>query len=187
MIIDNAIQMFLEKYDESSMASIKELSERYGLNINGYKIKVFNINEAFDKFKTYLEGYASYKAENVNNPDASPQDAIVERTSTFIDTDLVKEVSIKYSELPSFIESYVSGINNLIESVNKIQTLMTESDVDQDAIGDVSGFCDKFMEKVDPLFEECMDRILWASGYKSRQALIEKKDTRPTAVKHVFL
>lgn len=187
MIIDSAIKTFLEKYDQSAIESIDEISKRYGLNINGYKMNVFNITEAFDKFKIYIEGYASYKAENVNNEKASPQDAIVERTNDFINTAVeIKDVSIGYKDIPSFVESYVSNIKALLETVDKVKTFMMESDVDPSAIGDINHFCDKFMERIDPVFEECMDRILWASGYNSKKALFEKKDDRKKE-KHVFL
>ena len=38
----------------------------YGLKINNATIKVFNLAESFDTFNKYLEGYASYKINNVD-------------------------------------------------------------------------------------------------------------------------
>lgn len=187
MIIDTAVKTFLEKYDRPAIEAINEISKRYGLNINGYKMNVFNLTEAFDQFKTYIEGYASYKAENVNSEEASPQDVIVEKTDEFINTGVkIEDVSIRYSDIPTFVESYVSNIKSLLETVDKVKAFMMESDVDPSAVGDINHFCDKFMERVDPLFEGCMDRILWASGYNSKKALFDKKDNR-NKEKHVFL
>lgn len=187
MIIDSAVKEFMEKYNREAIESIDKISENYGLNINNYKIKLFNLKESFDKFQQYIKGYASYKVENLNNEKASPQNAITERTHIFINDGIIEPKEFKYSELPSFVESYVNGINTLLETIDEVKELMTDGNVDQSAIGDINEYVDLFMTKINESFEPAMDKILWASGYNSRQALLNKKRNKNIEKKPVFL
>lgn len=171
MIIDSAIKTFLEKYDREAIDSINNVSKDLGAIHNKYTIKGFNINEAFNKFQDYIKGYASYKIENINNPDASPQSAIIESVQRFIDTQLFEEKDLLYPELPTFVESYVNGIESLISTIEDVKHTMMESDIDGEYIGNVNEFADKFMIKLHESFDPVMDKILWASGYNSKRAL----------------
>lgn len=176
MKIDNAIKIFSEKYDRDAIQSIDNISNEYGLLINESTIKTFNMCEAFNIFNKYLEGYASYKIENINNPEATSQDLIKESVEKFINTQIFKETSSKYNELPNFITEYINGIESLCETVDNVKISMIDNDVLADYVGDVNEFTDIFIDKLHESFYPTMDRILWASGYNSKKRLEDNKD-----------
>ena len=185
MKIDSAIKTFFEKYNRDAIQSIDEISKDYSLNISNSMIKAFNMSESFNIFNQYLNGYASYKIENVNNDQALSQTEIKESVKKFIDTQIFKECEIKYPELPRFVAGYVSGINSITETVDNIKRDMTDANVDANDIGDINEFADMFMNKLNESFDPTMDNILWASGYNAKQRLANS-NTNKTKVP-VFL
>lgn len=176
MRIDSAIQVFSEKYDREAITSIEDISKERGLVLNRSTIKAFNINESFNKFSQYLREYADYKVNNANNNNASPQDAIRESVSNFIETQIIHDEDVRYSELPEFVKSYIEGVELLREAVDDSKRKMFEEDVDPEAIGDVNNFADKFMDKLHESFDPTMDKILLASGYTSRKKLFNRSN-----------
>lgn len=185
MKIDTALHVFSEKYDREAIESIERISSQLGLQMNGYTVKAFNLTEAFNRFSEYLQGYGAYKAENVDNPKASTQDAIKENVSKFIDGYVFEEKDVKCTDLPGFVRGYVEGITSLIETVDAVKSTMLDAGVAQEAVGDVNDFVDCFMDKLQESFDPAMNRILWASGYNARQRM---KDVK-SSVRHkpVFL
>lgn len=171
MRIDSAVQVFSEKYDREAIESIDEISRERGLVLNRTTIPAFNLNESFTMFSQYLKEYAEYKVKNLNNEKASPQDAIQESVSMFIETQLFHEEAVKYSDLPKFVMSYIEGIDTLTEAVDEAKRIMMEADVDSGAIADVNDFADKFMDRLHESFDPTMDKILRASGYTTRKEL----------------
>lgn len=174
MRIDSAIKSFTEKYDRLAIESVDQISNDFGLNVSGSTIKGFNIIESFQMFESYLRGYARYKIENANNPKASPQEAICEAANNFIGTQLFAEKNMKYSELPGFVKGYVEGIESLLKTIDDTKGSMMEAGIDQSCIADINGFVDTFIESLDTKYVPVMEKILWASGYKSNQALSGK-------------
>lgn len=170
MKIDTAIRDFSEKYDRTAIESIDRISKDFSLTVSRQTIKVFNINECFDLFREYIEGYGDYKIKNIDNKEASPREVIQESVAKFIDNNLVKEVSIKYPELPSFVESYVHGVESLIKAVDSVKDKLLCESVDDDSVGDVNDYVDHFMNVINESFDKSMDRILWASGYNGKYA-----------------
>lgn len=185
MKIDNALQKFAEKYDRAAMESIEDLSTDFTYTIKPHYIKAFNIKESFDMFQSYMRGYAKYNIENKNNDDVSPYSAICESVNNFIDTKLFRECDILYSDMSSFVSSYINGIKELTETVNTIKRDMMDADIELERVGEVNTFCDRFMDLLHESFDPAMDRILWATGYNTRKAFDaarpKKKET------HVFL
>lgn len=175
MKIDSAIKNFLEKYDEEAMSSIDNLSKDIGLKHHRLSLPLFNIKECFDIFISCLDVYSNYKIENANNDKAVQQYLILEKVNSIIDSNLFKKKNILYSDLPVFIESYINGINSLLEKVESTKSNMINADVHYEYIGDVNEFTDKFMEKMNKSFYESMDKILTASGYKTNKSLMNKK------------
>jgi hypothetical protein len=169
MILDSAIKNFLEKYDSESMMFIDNISKDFGLNINGYTLPGFNIQETFDKFSKYIEGYCDYIVKNANNDKKSSDEIINESVNQFIDTQLFSECNLKYSELPSFVKSYTEGVKSLLETVNTVKDeLLVKGFVKECA--NVNIYADKFMTKMDESFDPCMNKILSASGYTTKKA-----------------
>lgn len=182
MRIDSAIQVFSERYDRDAIQSIEDISHERGLVLNKATIKAFNINENFNTFSQYLKEYANYKVENQNNEKASPQDVIRESVSSFIKTQLFKESDILYSELPEFVMGYVNGVKTLTEAVDEAKRILTDADIDPEAIGDVNEFADRFMDALHESFDPTMDKILLASGYTSRKRLKSFSEKRKQPV-----
>lgn len=187
MKIDSAVRQFTEKYDRAAMESIEELGNDYTLNITEQKMKLFNIQESFDTFREYLKAYADYKIKNQNNDQASPPDVIRESVKRFINSELFKETDTLYKNVPAFVESYVSGINDVDQTVHDVKTVMTESGIPAEEVGEINNICDQFMDRLNESFDSAMDSILLASGYKSRKRLwaVVKGETKKE--KHVFL
>lgn len=178
MKIDSAIKEFLEKYDTEAIRSIDELAQDLSLTRQKAKMPAFNLQEGIDTFIEFLEGYANYKIENINNEKASPHEAIVEHTKLFISGKLFKETTetgedeeILIESIPKFVESYIKGIPNVISTIDKLKAAMLESGTDLESIAVINDFADDFMESLHERFDPVMDKILWASGYNSKIAL----------------
>lgn len=187
MLIDNAVKVFSEKYDRDAIGSIDNISSERGLILNGATMKVFNINECFDKFSQYIREYAKYKEENINNSNASPQEVIRESVDKFIENHIIEEKEVKYPELPGFVKSYVEGIDKLAVAVEDSKNILIEAGVDPECIGDVNDFTDKFMMKLNESFDNTMEKILWASGYMSKKKISNIIKESGNKKKNVFL
>lgn len=184
MKIDLAIKEFLEKYDKAAISSIDKISKDIGLKHHKLSLPLFNIKECFDTFSSCLDVYSNYKIENANNDKAVQHNLIQEKVNSIIDTSLFKEENVLYQDIPLFVESYINGINSLLEKIEFIKSNMIDADIQYEYIGDVNEFTDNFMEKMNKSFYESMDKILTASGYKTNKSLMSKKvHTR----KHQFL
>ena len=181
MRIDRAIKEFSEKYDRDAIQSIDEISRERGLVIHEHTINTFNMNECFDTFNKYLNGYANFQVESVNKPNTPSLKELKESVDKFINTSLFKETTTKYSDLPEFIAGYINGVNSLCETVDEVKRIMTDGEVDGNAIGIVNEFTDIFMYRLHESFDPMMETILWASGYNGKKRLAEGNKT-PTPV-----
>ncbi|MCM1215466.1 MAG: hypothetical protein NC548_13215 [Lachnospiraceae bacterium] len=192
MKLDSALKAFTENYDREAIESIDTISRDRALNeglINGkhHTIKLFNLQESCEYFNNWLKGYAGYKIENKDNSSASDQDSIRNSATKMLESaDLFKESEVLYKDLPGFVQGYVEGVQTLLETVDFVKESMSDHDVDPSAIGDVNDFCDQFMTKFDESFHQSMDKILWASGYKSRKILFRDRSAKKTE-KPVFI
>lgn len=175
MKIDLAIKEFLEKYDKAAISSIDKISKDIGLKHHKLSLPLFNIKECFDTFSSCLDVYSNYKIENANNDKAVQHNLIQEKVNSIIDTNLFKEENVLYQDLPLFVESYINGINSLLEKIEFIKSNMMDADIQYEYIGDINEFTDNFMEKMNKSFHESMDKILTASGYKTNKSLMNKK------------
>ena len=182
MKLDSEIRNFTERYDRAAMESIDQLSKEYGLVIHKRTMPLFSLKEGFGVFAKYIKDYAKYKIENVDNENASPREVICESVDKFINTKLFKEKSIMYSELPQFIQDYLEGVQTILDAVDEAKSMMMEAGIDHESIGDINEFADKFMDKFHESFDPAMDKILWATGYKSKIALSGKTKKDPAPV-----
>lgn len=182
MKIDNALKLFVEKYDDEAMGALENLSNNLAMNEHRIPFHAFNIKESVDQFCEYLEGYANYKINNIDNPKASSQDSIRQSVNMFIEDVVFVDKDIQYKEIPEFVMGYVNGVSKLMETIDHIKSDMMNADVDLEYVGDINGFADSFMEKLDTKFDPIMDRALLASGYVKDT---KNKKVRPS--KPVFL
>lgn len=171
MKIDKSLKEFTERYNKEMLESVDAMSKELGYRVNNYKMVATNINESVGDFKTFLEGYADYKIKELKEGTQLTQEKIMEQTKDFIDQTLFKEAAVPYPELPNFIRSYTEGIKTIIDTTNNVKRLMTEAGVDATYVGDVNTMVDQFSEKMDNQFHAVMEKVLWASGYNSRQRL----------------
>jgi len=187
MKIDSALRAFTESYDREAIESIDTISKDLGLTNNRMGLQLFNLQESCQHFNDWLKGYASYKVNWKGKPEESSQEVIRESASKMMDSSgMFKEQKVLYADLPKFVQGYVEGIQTLLETVDLVKTTMTEGGVDPEAVGDVNDFCDNFMTKFDEAFHSSMDKILWASGYKSKKNLFRPRSAKKTE-KPVFL
>ena len=185
MNANSILSAFTEKYDHEAIDSLEELSHDFGMNANGIKIKAFNISESFSTFNAYIKGYKDYKIKNINNPKASSQEVIRESVDKVIDSQLIKECDIYYSEIPKFVKSYIDGINMLSETADNIRDELILNDITGESVSDIDTFMDRFVNKLTESFDPVMDRFLWASGYNAHQRL--KPKTKDVANQPMFL
>lgn len=178
MRIDIAKKEFFENYNEEAMQSIDNISKEYGLVINEKTIHLFNIEDAFNTFNQYLEGYCDYVIKNQNNENSSSRETICESAKKFINEGVFNESDVLYKDTPDFVKSYIEGIDKTSENIDKLKERMFESGVDNDMIGDISTFSDLFMESMNKYFTESMNKLLTASGYKYKHRE-DKKTPKP--------
>lgn len=173
MLVDTAIRNFTEKYNAEAMQSIDNISKEFGLNIHNYTIKVFNINEAFESFNSFLRGYCQYRISYNESTEASS----VETVQNDLGNNLSKffeDRDIRYRELPKFVSSYVEGVDSLIKTVNQVKSDLMENDIGYEYVAAVNELTDTFFAKLQESFDSSMDRILWASGYNAHQRLAKR-------------
>lgn len=175
MKLDTAVKEFVEAYDQDAIASINRISNDYSMRIGEATIRAFNLNESFNLFCEFLEGYGDYKIKNRDNDNASPQDAIVKSVDAFIESRLFKECTITYPEINGFVKGYIEGIKHLTETVENTKEKMMDHDVELEYVGVVNDFADKFMDRLQESLNPTMNRFLWASGYMSEKVLSGKE------------
>ena len=98
---------------------------------------------------------------------------------------VICEKEYLYPEIPSFVSGYMEGIPHIQQAVAEAKSLMMENDIDQEMIGGIEEFVDKFTDVLQEAFTPCMDTLLSASGYKAHQVLHNRSgfpEKKPTAV-----
>ena len=172
MKLDKAIKNFTEKYDRTAMQYIEKVSSEFGLVYNKQSIPAFNMSEAFNKFEEYIEGYSDYKIRLMSDDTLKnlPYEEITETTKKWCES-VFKDSELAYNDIPTFIESYINGVNSLIGVIESNKKQLMEEDVNSKDIGAINEYADIFMDALDSKFESVMDKILMASGYTSTQRL----------------
>ena len=178
MKIDKAIQNFVESYNEDMISYIDNLSNDRSLILTESKISLVDIKDSFDKFNNYLEGYKSYLKDTPSEKIPS-KNSIYESVKTFINEELMKETNILYENVDEYVKSYIEEINTTINHVDELKSQMMSDNINLEYVGNVNDFVDMFIEKMEEKFNESMDKLNTASGYKTRQMLngnYEKKE-----------
>lgn len=169
MLIDSAIHKFINTYDREAIQSIDELC-RDKINERGkIKFKLFNLNEAFDKFTKLIDHWGSYQVKIlVERPTEFTEDEAKIEVEAYIDK-LIKDKDVKCQDLNSFIESYLIGIKKLSSSIDKAKKRMLSEKVTQQNAAYINEMADRFISNLDKYLTEGMDRLLIASGYKTKK------------------
>lgn len=183
MKIDKSLKEFTERYNKEMLESIDAMSKELGYRVNNYNMVATNMSESVASFKEFLEDYGKHKIEELTKGATFTQEKIMERTNDFINQELFKEAAVPYSKLPEFVTSYIEGVKAIIETTDKVKRDMTEAGVDAEYVGDINEMVDRFSERMDESFNIVMEKMLWASGYNSRQRLskagtAKKKDNQ---------
>ncbi len=177
MRIEYAIKSFMEKYDREALHSIDEISKEVGLVAHKATIPTFNLQESFNLFNTYIEDYKNYKIQEPGMFNKTPHSAIVEHTKSTIENDIFNDNKTLYSELPKFINTYIEGVNKLIDVMERTTSEMIHNDVDPESIAFISEATNLFTKKLEVKFDKTMDHILTASGYNTSKMLYNKEKT----------
>ena len=171
MRLDDALQHFTESYSREAIQSIQDMSEKPYYKSKIEKFNVFNINESFSEFTTFLEAYKKYKIDTLTVPPTLGRETLLEGSHRRIKNEIIKKDKIMYKNIPLFIESYLTGLTKLNESIDSIKNQMLEAGVNNDSIGDINDFTDTFINRLNESFEPILEKVLWESGYYPNKAL----------------
>jgi len=80
----------------------------------------------------------------------------------------------KLLKIKKYIESYISGVNKLINTIEVSRSKLFESDIDNDSIGALEEYSEYFIDKLNKTFYPFLEKMLWASGYNSKKKLKER-------------
>lgn len=174
MIITKALQEFKEKYNRESIESIVNLSNDKTMYMSSFN--AFNLTESVNRFKLFIDGYAEYRTEKVNDKKKPSNDTLLEHTKLLIDNklkdhEIFEELKLPFRNASSFVQEYVECINILSDTVNKNQSLILESTDDVSSSGCVLEFTEMFLDKLNDRFYPIMEHLLNSSGYYSRKQL----------------
>lgn len=171
MILDRAIDTFLETYDREAIKFIDDMANDQRLGYTDYKMNLFNINEAFEKFNTIIENYGKYQIRILTEDTKYTHDKVCSDYNAYMESEMIKEVRVKSNDVAKFVKTYIEGVNNTLCHIDEIKFKMMKDGVPGNKIGEIDNFADIFMSKVNEAFTESMDKILLASGYKTKQKL----------------
>lgn len=166
MILDSAIETFLETFDRDAIMSIDNFSKDELEIRNKAKISLFGITEAFNRFDQIISNWGKTNLRKLikEGTDYTLQDASKE-VSDFINLKIIKPKEVLVSDLPAFVESYLTGVKKTLDNIENIKIEMIKNKINNENIGIINDFADHFMEKVNTEFFKGMDTILWATGY----------------------
>lgn len=171
MILDRAINTFLESYDREAIEFIENMANDQRLGYTDYKINLFNINEAFEKFNTIIENYGKYQTRILTEETKYTHDKVCSDYNAYMESEMIKEDKVKSNDIAKFVKAYIEGVDNTLRHIDEVKTKMMQDGVPGNKIGEINNFADIFMNKVNEAFTESMDKILLASGYKTKQKL----------------
>lgn len=174
MILDTAIPDFLEKYDREAIVSIDNLSKDEALIKKRYKLNLFNITESFKRVNQLINNWNNYNMSKVSNSKEYTFQEAAKDVSNLIETDLIKPKDFQVQEITTFVESYLNGVKDLSNTIEKVKTNLILNKIQGEKIGIINEFADSFMKKANSEFYKSMDKLLWESGYNSRIELLKK-------------
>lgn len=195
MKIDSALREFSERYDRAAMESIEKISRDHALIATKQPFPSFTLTEGFNTFIEFMTGFTKYTVESVNEETPVKTHAeLVEGTKSYIAEKLFSSIdkegeplTMLYSEVPSFVEAYLSGVKRLTDLATKMQESMMEAGVSTEGVSSIGELMDSFMLRLHESFDPWMDKLLWASGYHTEKALAKPKTPTEKPVKPVFL
>ena len=179
MKIDSMLSTFVETYSKDAVERIDKMQYNFGANYKRYTIDLSNIGESCNTFATWINGYAAYCVEQTNKGQNPTPVVMNEAFDKLMKHDsMLHERPYKYTEIPTFISGYMEGVNTIIKSINEAKSLMMENDVDYQLIGNIDTYADTFTDALKESFDPGMEKLLWASGYKSYQILCGKDKSK---------
>jgi hypothetical protein len=171
MTVKRVLESFFEKYSEEAMTTISKMSGDLTLSMS--KFKGFTFTEGSEKFLEYVGGYADYKMERVEESDKRYQsnEAITEHTKSFVRDDLFKEAMLPYTEAGALVENCLKHLASLPGKTEQVQGQLMEAGLDNESVGTVVTIIDDYATYLFETVCPVIDRLLWASGWNSAQAL----------------
>lgn len=157
------VKNFSEKYDRTAISSIERLNNDISLSrTTGFN--AFNINEVFNNFKSYIDGFIEFKSKDV---DGSHDKLITEKTDEFINKSLIENKRLRFDESLNFVNDYFKTLKNIDDYFNeKVNQVMLSDKLSQEFIGTLSLTFEKFLNKLESVMNNSTDELLHCSGYK---------------------
>ena len=190
MTISNTLKEFKEKYDRDAIQSIINLSDDKTLYRSTFI--GFNLTESVEQFKSYIEGFAEYRATEGNVDEKRTNTILLEHTKLLLEnkSDAVKifeEINIPFNSATEFIQEYMDSIALINDMVDSGQSVILESTDDVDSAGCVLEFTEMFLDKMNDKFYPVMEHLLQNSGYYSRKILRQPPTVKEETEQHFFL
>ena len=160
---------FFERYSPEAIRSIDRMSGDLTLQMS--KFKAFTFDDGSSKFLEYVDGYADYKMERVEETDKRYQtnEAILEHTKSFVRDDLIRETKLPFKQASTFVENVLKHLGSLPGKAEEVQTRLMEAGLDNESVGTVIEIVDDYATYLYESVCPVIDRLLWASGYNSAQ------------------
>lgn len=174
MTKDRILSEFVDTYDRTMMESVENISKEFGLVIHNHTIDVNDINEAKNNFCEFVNDFTKYKMNETKNTKNVSLDEIRTHTKNMVTTEMFNTAKWRYKDLPAYVESYVNLISEVDKFVEECRVKLFEYEANQDDIGFLTEATELFYDTMKSKFDSSMDKILTASGYKSKKAISEK-------------
>lgn len=175
MKIDTMLSTFVESYSKEQVEWIDDMKNDFGRTYQRHTICLADISESCSNVTGWITGYASYCVEETKKGNTPTKSVMMEAFNRLMESDhILAERPFAYPEIPSFVSGFTNGVSNIIEAVNSAKNVMLENEVNYELIGMIDECVDKFSESLQESFDAGMDKLLWASGYKSSQILSGK-------------
>lgn len=189
MNIDSMLTTFVETYPRDAITYIDNMKRDIRRADRRVTIKLVNTCESCNNFAAWAKGFASYCIEEaVNGRKASIDDMTKTFDYAINNGKVVCEKDYLYPEIPSFITGYIEGIPKVQQAVTEAKSMMMEHDIDQEIIGGIEDFVDKFTDALQESFTPGMNTLLRASGYVCNQLWANRsRHQSKKEEKHVFI
>ena len=174
MTKDRMLSDFMDTYDKEMLESVDDISKEFGLVIHNCTIEVANIDDAKDMFCEFVNDFSKYKM-NEKKTEEVGLDKVLQHTKNMVTNEMFNISKWRYKNLPAYVESYVNGIKEVDEFVEGCRNKLFQYNAKQEDVGFLSEATEIFYDEMKKRFDDSMNKILTASGYKSRKMLEEKK------------
>lgn len=174
MAFEKYVRAFTESYSAEAMESIDNLSTERGLVVHKHTIPLVSLSKAKNTFLGYMKEFVEYKNNEFERSKTIPIEKIKEHTNRVIQEHVFEMEDVRYENLPQYISEYVQNIKEVDKFMEETNMDFYLNGLGSESIDFMMEATDTFLEKYQEKFNESMDKILTASGYKTKMKLNDK-------------